>query len=293
MKASNSRKALLATLSIALLGLTALVFWQPGLEKPEEMTASGLASSSIERLAVGGPKASPVILQRQEGAWLITSPARLPPDPTQLADLLAAARAPSRASYPLSELDLESTGLFQPLATLEANDVILEFGSRAPISGDRYVRSGTQVHLVSDAHYHTLTQPLPRFVGTRLLPEPNRLQTISLPGFKLRRVAGPKWEIEGDAPHTADAAAIASLWQTAEAAALQGATSGTLLLGQVKLSEEGSAQPILFDILGIAGKPDFILRRADLGLQYHFPPEWGRQSLGEAPIPTPSDARTP
>jgi hypothetical protein len=133
-----------------------------------------------------------------------------------------------------------------------------------------------------------LTRPIDEHVGTSLLPEQARLRIIRLPAFTLRRVAKDQWEFQGETASAMEATDIARLWESAAAAALQSYAPATNPLGHIELLLDGPDAPILFDILEIPGKPDFILGRADAGLQYHFAPDLGRQLLGED-----AHARTP
>ncbi len=285
MKASKARTLALLSLTALLAVLTALVIWRPGLEDGRQDSVTGLDPASIQRLAVDGPKASPVTLERENEQWLLVEPARLPADSTQLLDLLAVAGAVSRARYDLTELDLEATGLEQPDVTLRVDQLVLEFGARAPVSGDRYVRVGDQVHLLADVHYHTLTQPLSAYVAPALFAADSSLQAVRLPDLALQRNAEDRWEFQGAPALIVDAQEIGEAWETAVAAAVQPYSQTTEARGRVELLLAEGPATLEFDVLEIPGKADFILGRRDLGLQYHFAPETGRRLLGKAAAP--------
>ncbi len=95
------------------------------------------------------PERNDLVLQRESGTWGITAPCTLAVNQQRLSPLLEALNTPA-ASYPASDVDIESAGLTSPLATLILDDESIAVGG-IDLSGERrYLQPGDRVELAPE-----------------------------------------------------------------------------------------------------------------------------------------------
>ena len=88
--------------------------------------------------------------EKVDGHWLMREPKSQPANDKAVARLAAIVRAPVRYRRPAAELDPSKLGLDPPVATLEADGMLLKFGTTDAIRNDRYVEAGGTIALVPD-----------------------------------------------------------------------------------------------------------------------------------------------
>jgi hypothetical protein len=88
--------------------------------------------------------------EKVDGHWLMREPEAKPANDAAVARLASIVSAPVRHRRPASELDPKKLGLDPPVATLEADGLVLKFGTTDAIRNDRYVEYRGTIALVPD-----------------------------------------------------------------------------------------------------------------------------------------------
>ncbi|MBI3345550.1 MAG: DUF4340 domain-containing protein [Gammaproteobacteria bacterium] len=301
---------------LILAGALAIVaVYLPGVKKTAplpaltSLTPAAITSIRIER------KAQPAIaLKKEASGWRLTEPLQLPANTGVVESLLGLTQAASHAQWVAAGLDLEKFKLKSPRIRVRLNDVELGFGDTEPVEGRRYVLAGNTVHLITDGYYPKLIAPPASFVSLALLPGPEPLKEIELPGLTLRHdaqgwsaqpgasdaqgratakgsanVAGGRMpEATPDAVNT-----LAQEWTAAQALQVSLYTAPVSQIKPVEtitLRQQGAQPPLRFIIVSRA--PELILARPELGVQYHLPQD-AAQRLLMLPAAEPADKSSP
>ncbi len=206
-------------------------------------------------------------LQKQAGRWQITQPL------AWLANNIAAERLSTLANTPFSsnlekdQIDLSNLGLRIPRAVVTLNQQAIYFGDVNQIGNRRYLLVDPMIYLVEDIHYAFISQGVGGLVDKRLLPTALSLRSLQFPGFQLQR------EPQGWSTSAADKSAeqitrLVENWQQTEARSVRNYDKALTPLSKVKVALQDESK-LEFYLLSI--KPEIILARPDLNLQYHFP----------------------
>ena len=278
----NRRMLLNLGLLLLVLALALLAWMEPGIG-PEEgpprltaFTADEVTQVSIRRLHGGG-----LVLEREAGEWLMTSPVRTYANEFRIEPLLRVVEAASHGRFPAAGRDLGEYRLDPPLAVLRVNGEEIAFGGTEPIDQRRYARLGDTIHLIDDHYYYRLQADYPAFVSNRLLPPAGRPRAIELPGLSLARDEEGRWTASPLGDLTPDGInELVDAWVRAQALEVEAYDAAAEeAQGSVRVEMEDGA--IVFGLLergfGVA------LARADLGLLYHLAEEQASRLL-----PTPA-----
>jgi hypothetical protein len=295
---------------LVLAGALAIVaVYLPGAKKTAplpaltSLTPAAITSIRIER------KAQPAIaLKKEASSWSLTEPLQLPANTVVVESLLGLTQAASHAQWVAASLDLEKFKLKSPRIRVRLNDVELGFGDTEPLEGRRYVLAGNTVHLITDGYYPKLIAPPASFVSLALLPGPEPLKEIELPGLTLRHDA-QGWSAQpgvSDEQGSANVAGgrmpgatpdavntLAQEWTAAQALQVRLYTAPASQIKPVEtitLRQEGTQPPLRFIIVSRA--PELILARPELGVQYHLPQD-AAQRLLMLPAAGPADKSSP
>lgn len=266
----SSRTLLNLALGVIALGLGALVWLRPGLERdavPQPLTT--LDPQAVTAIELARDAAGPLAFHRQADGWVIAADPAIPADSFQVHTVLALLEAGSVRSYPATDLDLAGLGLTPPQASVHFDSLTLDLGTTEAIEGLRYVRQGDTVYLVEDRYQHLLNAGLASFASRRLLPEGATITALELPGLSLTRTDDVHWQLTPEQPDaSADAIdRLVQAWQRTSALYVRryepGAYPDTI---HVTLAD--SADPVVFHI--VSREPDLVLARPDWGIQYHL-----------------------
>lgn len=104
-----------------------------------------------------------IILQRTPGGWQMAAPQAAPANPAQVEALLAIATAYSLERFPTPP-ELAQFGLAPPSAVVELDRTRIEVGGTQPVSHQRYLRIGDQIHLINDRFPHLLQASAERYI---------------------------------------------------------------------------------------------------------------------------------
>lgn len=250
-------------------GLVILVMVEPGREPPKApVPITQLAPEAVPSVAIEQPDRPLIRLERVGEGWRMTAPRELRAAAGKIDNLLAVARAESHQRYGIGDVDSAGLGLNEPEAVLTLGDTRLVFGGTDPIEGRRYVRVGDTVHLIAGRYLSQIRNDPLYWADNALLPDGARLTEIRLPDFHLTRDENGLWHADPEPEGvSADAlVALAQAWQRATAFSVQGASEPPADPARIRLSLEGSSDPIVFEL--VDNRAGFELIRQDLGLSY-------------------------
>ena len=265
------------TLAVLAGGLLLVLLWRPG-QPPAPAPLTGLAANDITRVVVRQLRQADIELARDQGHWRLVKPVAARLNARVLDQLLRLPSAPVLAR-PDDAAGLAGFGLDPPRARVFVNHEEIEVGALHPVKGQIYVRHGGRVALVPATHAAAATYPWTRLLDHRLLGEGVALAGLQLPGFRLALQNGT-WQ-----RHPADQAlsgdrinGFVQEWQQATALAVDPMTRKPAL-GRITLEirEREQVRRLVLEIVGY--QPEFVLRRRDEGLEYHFPEDVGRRLM--------------
>lgn len=275
----NVRSALnLSLLALAAL-LAALVYWEPGIERPvppPKLTA--LAPVEVAHIAIQPRNGAEIRIDKDAGDWMMSSPVAIHANEFRIDALLRVTQADSHARIDSRELDLAKFGLEPPATVLRLNDIELAFGDSEPINNRRYVRVGATVHLIDDDYYYRLQADYTAFVSNRLLPPQGKPTAITLPSFDVARAPDGQWTVSpAETQPSMDAInGFVDEWRRAQAVEIDRFQGGSSQ-GAITVSLEGDEAPVEF--LLVETEPETVLARADIGLRFHLTAEQARRLL--------------
>jgi len=111
---------------------------------------TALNPDQIRTLAITCQGCTARRFEKVDGHWLMREPKSPPANDKAVARLAAIVRAPVRYRRAAAEVDPKKLGLDPPVATLDADGMILKFGTTDAIRNDRYVEAGGTIALVPD-----------------------------------------------------------------------------------------------------------------------------------------------
>jgi hypothetical protein len=288
----SSRGLLNLAMAGIAIGLGLVTWFRPGLEPPATpQPITTLSPAGVNHIQVSRLQRPELEFTRQGDTWLLAGDPALPASPFQVQGLLALLQAQTERHYPADTLDLQELGLDPPQASVILDDkTTFLIGNTEPLDNMRYVQHGTTVYLVEDHYQHLINADRTNFIERRLLDEGAMITRLTLPDLTLTRAADGHWELAPDNP-AVDTAAIQQLlvnWQQASALYVRpyaANPAGT----RITLELANSETPVVFEL--IADKPEFILARPELGIQYHFSQAVGERLLKfrDTPPGAPAD----
>jgi hypothetical protein len=274
----NTRTVLNLTLLGLAAALAALVYWEPGIERPAgPPKLTTLSPADITHLVIRPQRGGEIRLDKEEGTWMMHAPIATYANEFRIDALLGIAQADSHAQFDAAALDLAKFRLDSPATVLRLNDVELAFGDSEPLDNRRYVRNGATVHLINEDYYYRLQTDFPAFVSNQLLPPQSRPAQIRLPGFSVARAEG-QWTLAPAQQQPAPDAlnGFVDEWRRAQAVEVDH-YEGEASRGEILVSFEGDAAPLR--LLMLESEPELVLARADLGLRYHLAAEQAQRLM--------------
>jgi len=268
------RPKLLANLILlaVLAVLAGVALFEPGKEEPKTVYLTDIDPDTLERFELDNGEKQ--VFEKQGEHWQLSAPFKAPANDIRIHQLLAIAKAESRARYPLKPGDLARFELDKPKAVLTLGQTRLVFGGLEPIDMLRYVQIGDTLHLVADDFSHHFAAKAADYVDKKLLPEDAQIQEIRLPGLSAKRGGKGLWTMEppGDTPAMAE---LANAWQSARAIAVQ--RHEQAVQGETIHIGLGAGQAVDYVIL--QREPDLLLLRPDWKLEYLVTADSGKRLL--------------
>jgi hypothetical protein len=259
-------------LAIALLALVWVVWKEPGHEpKPPTVKLTALSPAAISKIVVTNHNGT-ITLTKQGETWRLSQPVEVAANGVRVDDVLGLLQTKSLSRFPAAGRDLSEYGLAKPAVKLRLNDTEILFGGLTPVDQQRYVKVGDTIHLIADRYMFELTGGAAAWVSRNLVPPDKQIVTLQLPDRKLARNDKGEWS-EKPAEKGVSADTLQDLvneWSDAQALRVapykEHAAQGEVVIGIA-----GRTQPLRYRI--IARKPELILARPEIGMQYHVASE--------------------
>ncbi len=268
----STRTLINLILLIVVTVLAAVSFHEPGIEGPAALpTITDKPADSVKRISIHREKQADILLEKHAGQWQLREPFQLPANGFKVDLLLGILAEKSHSRLTTADLELSRFSLEPPKASLALDELRLDFGDTAPLSGNRYIRLGDTVHLVRERLYHHLIAAAPDYVHYALLGPEARPVIISLPEITLTLMDG-KWTPQPEADNlSADGISrLVTAWRDAQAISVNAYKEGQIE-NEVSITLEDREQPLRFLIR--KGEHEMIFARPDVGVQYHLPEE--------------------
>ncbi|MCP3688436.1 MAG: DUF4340 domain-containing protein [Gammaproteobacteria bacterium] len=218
---------------------------QPGYQPGNRI--SQLKPQDIRQLSIQTADKT-IRLLKSETRWQIEDPIQWYANNIAVERLIGIVNSQTDSRLPGDEIDLSTVGLQFPSAILTLNHTEFVFGITNNIGKRRYIMSEGMVFLIDDRHLPFISQGLSGLLERRLLPPALSVKTIHLGSQILNS------EIQAN-------------WQSLEAKHIQAYQSSATPQQKITASL-GNESQIEFYLLSI--KPEIVIARTDLGLQYHF-----------------------
>ena len=266
----NKRVLLNVMLAGLLIALGLIAYFQPGREQTvvqPELTS--LKHDDIQKIKIVRAGKETIILEKSGHDWRLTEPLQITADDFLVDSILGLAMASSFAQIEATGTELAKFGLSAPRVTVWLNDTEIVFGDTEPISGRRYVRVGSTVHLIPDSHYFRLNGNLYSFVARNVLPPAGRIQTIRLAGQTISRLPDGGWQLSPEQQGISQDAIVAFVdeWRRARAISVSG-SDNRKTTASIEIELENNKEPMHFELSHQDN--DWLLVRPVLGVQYHF-----------------------
>ena len=281
----GKRMLLNVWLAVALLVLVWVVWQEPGhAPKPAEIKLTALSPAAIDKLVITNHTGT-ITLGKQDGAWRLSRPVAIAANGVRVDDLLEVVQARSLEQFPAAGRDLNEYGLAKPAVRLRLNDTEILFGGVTPVDQQRYVKVGDTIHLISDRYMFELMGGAAAWVSRDLVPPGKQIVSLQLPDIKLSRNDKGEWSAtppgKGD---SADAIqGLVGAWSDAQALRVTPYEKHPAQ-GEVVIGIAGQAQPLRYRL--IARKPELILARPEIGMQFYVASEQADRLLSvKAPKP--------
>ena len=185
---------------LALVAGLGLVLWRGPGPVPVRQSLSTQSADAIQKVRIQPRKGEAITFQRHGRTWTMRSPWSLPASTVRLGAILKLPGMRTHKHFPETDVDLPALGLSPPRVSLWLDGEVYDFGDSNPLSGQRYVRHGGQVHLLTDTVYHQLVTPAAGMLDPHPLPADRRLTRVELPGLTLRRHIDGHWQAVPDRP---------------------------------------------------------------------------------------------
>jgi hypothetical protein len=155
------RRLRLNLVLLLLVGLLGLAVW---FSHPDALPPlTGVDPAGVDRIEISDLSGRHILLQQRDGVWFLGGRRA---DQARVAQLLRICTTPSLERF-AAPASLRPYGLAPAPIRLRLNDTTLDFGDTDPINGWRYVRIGTQVHLIGDGFRHHLSAPPEAWLESR------------------------------------------------------------------------------------------------------------------------------
>ena len=273
-------------LAAAVLALALFLFFRPEPAGPQRFALSMLRAADVVAIELAPRAQGPIVLERGKAGWHVRAPRNARADEERIKAVLNILGAQSERRLPPG--DSAKFGLAPPTLRLTVRTAreaqVFDFGDTQPVTGEVYVATGGAVYLVSPVYTVDVSGGVEAFLAKKLLAEDEHPVGFTLPGLSLLLENG-RWRREpDDGRFSADQLnRFADEWRLATATRVgEGQPGQAASRIAVRLADGRS---LAFTLL--ARQPEWVLRREDEGLHYHFAPDVGERLLDPARLGTP------
>jgi len=236
---------------------------EPGYNPQNRITS--LKLQDIDRISIQTADDN-INLTRTNGHWQIVSPIQWLANNMTIERILGIAISETDSKLPASEIDLSTIGLEFPKAILRLNDTHIHFGTTNQIGERRYLRVHSTVFLLPDRHLPLIMGGMNSLIDQRLLPRAINFSRLTIGPLQITQTSSGGWQ-DNNTSSTDQLNTIISHWQTLRASRIQTFKKKAAPLQKITASLDND-KDIDFFLMSI--KPNIIIARPDLGLEYHF-----------------------
>ncbi|MDC1286572.1 DUF4340 domain-containing protein [Gammaproteobacteria bacterium] len=216
-------------------------------------------------------------LQRGIDGWDLKAPINWPAHDTNVRRLLSILKIEASALADAVDVDLATLGLLQPKASMRFNDIPLMFGATNNIGERRYVMLDTTIYLLPDVYLVFVTQGLAGLVDRRLLPRRSEIVSLRLPDLEISLDDDNLWHSNRAIEFSQSSLLqLVDNWQALQATRISHFDLGLM---PRQLIEIELADGQLVEFLLMSEDPEIVIAHPDIGLQYHFRPEYRDQLI--------------
>ena len=209
-----------------------------------------------------------VRLKKTATQWHIEAPFRWPANNVTIERLASIVSSQTDSKLAADQIDLASIGLQFPKAILSLNGQTIYFGITNNIGERRYIMTGKEVFLLADNHLSFMTAGINGLIDRRLLPRSVPLESLQLADLQLAQTDTGGWQNASDPEASIDLLnTLVNNWQTLDARRIKNYAE-EITPRQKMVARLKNGREITFFLLSI--KPEIIIARPDLGVQYHF-----------------------
>ncbi|MBT3205982.1 MAG: DUF4340 domain-containing protein [Gammaproteobacteria bacterium] len=207
-----------------------------------------------------------LVLKKQGTSWNIESPINWFANNIAAERIASLAAVEPQSKLPKDQIDVSTLGLRIPKAVVTLNNKSIYFGDTNRIGNRRYLMVDPNVYLASDIHYIFISQGLSGLIDNRLLPSRLELTELKFPAFTLHK-SESTWSTNAENKPSQNVTQLINNWHQKQAT-IKPYDRTLNPLNKIKASLQ-SGSDIEFFVLSI--KPEIIIARPDLNIQYHFP----------------------
>lgn len=205
-------------LFLAVVCLSLILYFEPGLEQPERAYLTSLKSEQIQNISIQRKGLESIELEKSSFGWFMTKPFQLAANPLRLGTITALAEKRSFSSFPTAGKSLQKYQLDDPLIIVNLDDTKITIGAEETIHQLRYAMLDDTIHLIDGKSYYQLRANLDSFISLSLLPPGAQIKSIKLSSWILTVEQGD-WQLTpSDADISADSiSTLLQHWKNAQA----------------------------------------------------------------------------
>jgi hypothetical protein len=237
---------------------------EPGYKSESRITS--LKLQDINRISIQTADDN-INLTRANGQWQIVSPIQWLANNITIERILGIANSETDSKLPASGIDLSTIGLQFPKAILSLNDTPIHFGATNQIRDRRYLLVHSTVFLLPDRHLPFITSGISGLIDQRLLPRALALSTLQIGPLKITQTQNGEWLDSNNTSSPDQLNTLIENWQTLRASRIRAFKKKAAPLQKITAGLDNGNE-VEFFLMSI--KPEIIIARPDLGLQYYF-----------------------
>ena len=220
----SKRNLLNLALLIFILVLVTFVIYEPGKEVAiTPPTLTSLESKDIYHLKINRHNAKAaeqeIEFKKTSAGWVMLKPYPVSANSFRIDSILELLSTVSFSQNKLENLNLNTFGLTQPVATITFNNkTSIIFGHNKSLRNHRYVQIGSTLHMIADTFYYQLAAKAESYINHKLLSNKSKIKKLTLPSMKLEKTDGT-WQVTPKADNfSADSVnQLISEWQLSQA----------------------------------------------------------------------------
>lgn len=224
-----------------------------------------MARSQVNRIQIQYQSKN-IVIERNQGRWLITQPVKIEADTFRLDSILNLVEQPVEKPHTLQANEKYKFGLDNPGAVLTLQDQVFKFGTASALGEKQYLETNGQLHLVDNQIFALITSGYHNLVRRYLLPENARISKISFNNTVISKNKQGSW-IQNSKNYDSDTLkSFVDNWTLIQAFTVQPAH--TEITGTRVVIEFNNAQQRIFHVQQTDSNT--LVYRDDLNLIFQF-----------------------